>query len=109
MADGFSVSERATAEMLEYVRKYRKKLDLLEFEPSFGRQVGLGVKCEVKAVVNAFLFPAVDTSLEPFSWGSVKMDLLSEFCGRRSGVDFERIRRMVDPAIRNQERSSQLQ
>ena len=41
MADGSSVSERATPEMLEYVRKHRKKLDLLEFEPDFGRQVGV--------------------------------------------------------------------
>lgn len=41
MADGSSVSEHATAELLEYVRKYRKKLDLLEFEPDFGRQVGI--------------------------------------------------------------------
>lgn len=47
MADGSSVSERATAEMLEYVRKHRKKLDLLEFEPDFGRQVAVlgGVNC----------------------------------------------------------------
>ena len=59
--------------------------------------------------MNAFLFPAVDTSLEPFSWSSVRMDLLSEFCERRSGVDYERIRRMVDPAIRNQDRSTQIQ
>ena len=59
--------------------------------------------------MNAFLFPAVDTSLEPFSWSSVQMDLLSEFCERRSGVDYDRIRRMVDPAIRNQDRSTQIQ
>lgn len=41
MADGSSVIERATPEMLDYARKHRKKLDLLEFEPDFGRQVGV--------------------------------------------------------------------
>ena len=37
------------------------------------------------------------------------MDSLREFCDRKNGIDYERIRRMVDPAIRNQDRSTQLQ
>ena len=61
MADGVSVSGQITVEFLEYVRKNRKKLDLLDFGDKFGRQ----------AVINTFLFPAVDMSLEPFSWSSV--------------------------------------
>ena len=39
MADGVSVSEQITVEFLEYVRKNRKKLDLLDFGDKFGRQV----------------------------------------------------------------------
>ena len=39
MADGVSVSGQITVEFLEYVRKNRKKLDLLDFGDKFGRQV----------------------------------------------------------------------
>ena len=47
-------------------------------------------------------------SLEPFSWSSVQMPILREFCSRHSDVEYDRVRKMIEPAIRNQERSTQL-
>lgn len=84
-------------DFVEYVKLHEKKLKLLRFGNAISNQL-----------YNAFMFPAIDMSLEPFSWGSVKLSDLQLFCNSHPSVDYERLHKVVDPILRSQCREVQL-
>ena len=62
-------------EFLKFVKLHEKKLKELHL----GNVVNASVN-------NAFLFPAIDMSLEPFSWGELKLSTLQQFCNLHMSV-----------------------
>ena len=90
MAEGKSVSGGITDDFLQYCRKYDKQLQSLEFKDTIRRYF----------VVNTFMFPAVDSCLDPFGWGSIDMKELRRFCESREDLDERRILRMVTPVMK---------
>lgn len=90
MAEGKSVSEGITDDFLRYCRKYGKQLQSLEFKDTIRRDF----------IVNSFMFPAVDSCLDPFGWGSMDMKELKRFCEAREGLDEKRILRMITPVMK---------
>ena len=97
MADGVDVSEGITEDLLQYIRKYRKRIDELVFTDDIRKNY----------LVNAFMFPAVDNCLDPFGWGSIDTQALQSFCDDRLSLDAERVMRMVQPVIKRQKRDVQ--
>ena len=90
MAEGKSVSGGITDDFLQYCRKYDKQLQSLEFKDTIRRDF----------VVNTFMFPAVDSCLDPFGWGSIDMKELRRFCESREDLDERRILRIVTPVMK---------
>ena len=84
-------------DFVEYVKLHEKKLKSLRFGNVIRNQL-----------YNAFMFPAIDMSLEPFSWGAVKLADLQLFCNSHPSVDYERLHKVVDPILRSQCREVQL-
>ena len=90
-------SEEMNPEFLKFVKLHEKKLKELHF----GNVVNASVN-------NAFLFPAIDMSLEPFSWGELKLSTLQQFCNLHPTVDYERLEKIVHPVLQSQHRDVQL-
>ena len=90
-------SEEMNPEFLKFVKLHEKKLKELHF----GNVVNASVN-------NAFLFPAIDMSLEPFSWGELKLSTLQQFCNLHPTVDYERLEKFVQPVLQSQHRDVQL-
>ena len=67
MADGVDVAEGITEDFLQYIRKHRKRIERLAFTDEVRKNY----------LVNAFMFPAVDTCLDPFGLSHRLTDLLS--------------------------------
>ena len=98
MADGEEVADGITEDFLQYIRNHRKRIERLVFTDEVRKNY----------LVNAFMFPAVDTCLDPFGWGDIDMNTLKTFCDDRLSLDFERVQRMVQPVIRRQNRDTQI-
>ena len=47
-------------------------------------------------------------SLEPFSWGELKLSTLQQFCNLHPTVDYERLEKFVQPVLQSQNRDVQL-
>ena len=90
-------NEQVNPEFLDFVKLHEKKLKELNFSNVVNPSVN-----------NAFLFPAIDMSLEPFSWGEVKLSSLQQFCNLHPTVDYERLRRIVQPVLQSQRTDVQL-
>lgn len=90
-------SGKMNPEFLKFVKLREKKLKALHF----GNVVNASVN-------NAFLFPAIDMSLEPFSWGELKLSTLQQFCNLHPTVDYERLEKIVQPVLQSQHRDIQL-
>ena len=90
-------SKEMNPEFLKFVKQHEKKLKELHF----GNVVNASVN-------NAFLFPAIDMSLEPFSWGELKLSTLQQFCNLHPTVDYERLEKIVQPVLQSQHRDVQL-
>ena len=90
--------DQLSEEFVAYVHKRQKKLQTMIFSDSIHRNY----------VVQAFMFPAVNSSLEPFGWGEIDFSALQSFCQARDGLDVHKLMRMIQPAVSNQKRDKQV-
>lgn len=76
----------------KFFNQFKDKLKQLEFPDSFVDQ----------NVINAFMFPAVDSSLEPFEWGEYDSKRMAWFLHNHSSVNESRLNNIIKPALKNQ-------
>lgn len=57
-------------------------------------------------VMNAYLKPVVDTSSEPFSWGTPDRERLLVFCQRSMGWEYDETRKLLEPVLQRLEDTS---
>jgi DNA excision repair protein ERCC-5 len=57
-------------------------------------------------VMNAYLKPVVDTSSEPFSWGTPDRERLLMFCQRSMGWEYDETRKLLEPVLQRLEDTS---
>ena len=50
-------------------------------------------------VLNAYLKPVVDTSTEPFSWGTPDLDKLLVFCRHSMGWEHDETKKLLEPVL----------
>jgi len=95
-------SAQETKELVDAENKLREKWRKLKIRPGFPSQ----------AVYEAYTSPTLDTSTEPFRWGSPDPDALRHFAKNRFGWDQARADAILTPALRNfssQDRESRRQ
>lgn len=86
-------------EWQQYRKQYEEKLRKLLFPDHFVDQ----------NVVHAFMFPAVDCSLEPFQWSEYSAEKMQLFLRNHPSVNESRIQNSIKPALKNQKKEVQLQ
>ena len=60
-------------------------------------------------IVQAFMFPAVRSSIEPFEWGEYDQKKMGEFLQHHPSVNESKIMRIIQPALKKRKRELQLQ
>ena len=83
--------------LLSYIRKRQTILKELSFSDSIYKNY----------VVQAFMFPAVNSDMQPFCWRDIDYSALDSFCRTRDNLDVHRLLKMIDPAVQNQHRDVQ--
>ena len=85
-------------EWKEYFEKNKNKLEKAVFSEEFADQ----------NIVNAFMFPAVQYTLESFVWGEYDSAKMEGFLRNHPSVNESRILTIVKPALTNQRKEKQL-
>ena len=89
--------EDISDDLLSYIRKRQTTLKELSCSDSIYKNY----------VVQAFMFPAVNSDMHPFCWRDIDYSALDSFCRTRDNLDVHRLLKMIDPAVRNQHRDVQ--
>ncbi|XP_015184788.1 PREDICTED: DNA repair protein complementing XP-G cells isoform X2 [Polistes dominula] len=80
-------------------KSLRNKLKNIQIEKGFPSQ----------AVVQAYMFPAVDESKEKFTWGRPNLILLSDYTSHKFGWTKDKFNEIIKPVIKRMEESKQQQ
>ena len=79
-------------------KEYREKLEKYEFPEGFVDS----------NVINAYMFPAVDNSLDTFEWNEYDEEKMKVFLKNHPSVNESRLRNSIQPALKNQKKEKQL-
>ena len=79
-------------------KEYREKLEKYEFPEGFVDS----------NVINAYMFPAVDNSLDAFEWNEYDEEKMKVFLKNHPSVNESRLRNSIQPALKNQKKETQL-
>lgn len=94
MIDSYRIHDETSIDGVwkDFFNQFKDKLKKLQFPEFFVDQ----------NVINAFMFPAVDSSLEPFEWGEYDSKRMSWFLHNHSSVNESRLINIINPALKNQ-------
>ena len=89
--------DEISEDFLSYARKRQPTLSELSFSDAIYKNY----------VVQAFMFPAVNSDIQSFNWRDLDYPALESFCRTHDNLDAHKILKMIDPAVKNQHRDVQ--